>query len=232
VPVGSADELLGLVIVPAHGQQVRGRSLGFLERAAERLAEALLHARLALRAAERAALAAREVALAATVQGELLPGKGPHVFGDITVVGSWRPATRCAGDFWGVYPLGERAATGPDDRSVLVAIGDVTGHGVASAMVTAAAVGACDVCVRRSGANLDLGELIAALDVAVRRVGGGELAMTCFAAIIDPWPAVWARLAERTPDPLRLLWSYRAVPLPTHGQPPSSFTHWSRAEIH
>jgi sigma-B regulation protein RsbU (phosphoserine phosphatase) len=122
---------------------------------------------------------AREVELAATVQGELLPGKGPHVHGDITVVGSWRPATRCAGDFWGFYPLA--------DGRVLVAIGDVTGHGVASAMVTAGAVGACDVWVRRfSSATLDLAELIAVLDAAVRRVGGGELAMTCFAAILDP----------------------------------------------
>jgi sigma-B regulation protein RsbU (phosphoserine phosphatase) len=111
------------------------------------------------------------------VQGELLPGKGPHQVGVVTVVGSWRPATRCAGDFWGVYPL-------PRDR-VLIAIGDVTGHGVASAMVTAGAAGACDVCVRRPG-ELDLGELMAALDAAVRRVGGGELAMTCFAAILDP----------------------------------------------
>ncbi|MGH9884600.1 MAG: PP2C family protein-serine/threonine phosphatase, partial [bacterium] len=61
-----------------------------------------------------------------------------------------------------------------------------TGHGVASAMVAAAAIGACDVCVRRAGADLDLGELIAALDAAVHRVGAGDLAMTCFAAILDP----------------------------------------------
>jgi serine phosphatase RsbU (regulator of sigma subunit) len=69
---------------------------------------------------------------------------------------------------------------------VLVVIGDVTGHGVASAMVTAAAIGACDVCVRRSGQALDLAELVATLDAAVRRVGGGGFAMTCAAAIVDP----------------------------------------------
>jgi serine phosphatase RsbU (regulator of sigma subunit) len=68
---------------------------------------------------------------------------------------------------------------------VLVAIADVTGHGVASAMVTAGAAGACDVWVRRAP-HADLAELIAALDAAVRRIGGGELAMTCFAAILDP----------------------------------------------
>lgn len=189
VPVGSADELLGLVLVPAATRRLRVPALTFLSRTAERLAEALLHARLALRAAQRAALA-REVELAATVQAELLPGEGPHVYGELTVVGSWLPATRCAGDFWTVTPLGEPSpeaqANGTDDRSVLIAVGDVTGHGVASAMVTAAAIGACDVCVRRSGQALDLAELIAALDAAVRRVGGGSLAMTCAAAILDP----------------------------------------------
>lgn len=177
VPVRSADELIALVGMPSTMRRLRGRQLEFLERIAERLAEALLHARMAKRAAERA-LIAREVELAATVQAELLPGTGPHLHGEITVVGSWRPATRCAGDFWGVYPL--------DGGRVLVAIGDVTGHGVASAMVTAAAVGACDVCVRRSTNQFDLSELVAALDAAVRRVGGGDLAMTCFAAILDP----------------------------------------------
>ncbi len=177
VPVASRDELLGLVLVPDTGKPLRGRSLSFIERAAERLGEALVHVRMARRAAE-AAVVAREVELAAAVQQQLLPGKGPHHVGDVTVVGSWLPATRCAGDFWGVYPLG--------DGRVLVAIGDVTGHGVASATVTAAASAACEVIVRRDGAALDLGRLVTALDAAVRRVGGGQLHMTCFATILDP----------------------------------------------
>jgi serine phosphatase RsbU (regulator of sigma subunit) len=192
IPVVSADELLGVVLVPTAGRRLRVPALGFLVRAAERLAEALLHARLVRRAAERAALA-REVELAATVQAELLPGKGLHVHGAISVVGSYRPATRCAGDFWIVTPLGPpaaaseaQAAAGRAHRPVLVAIGDVTGHGVASAMVTAAVIAASDVTVRRSGAALELGALVAALDAAVARVGGGELAMTCTAAILDP----------------------------------------------
>ncbi len=205
IPIASADELLGVMLVPVGTRRLRDVGLGFLRGAAERVAEALLHARLAVRAAGRAALA-REVELAAAVQGELLPGAGTHVHGALTVVGSWHPATRCAGDFWTVMPLGEAPAPGEpappsatssavpsgrvapdaDQRPVLIAIGDVTGHGVASAMVTAAAIGACEACVRRRGAALDLGELVRALDAAVRRVGGGELAMTCFVAIFDP----------------------------------------------
>jgi len=177
IPVTSQDELLAVVMKPTAARRVRGRELAFLVRASERLGEALVHARMVKRASLRAKIA-REVELAATVQAQLLPGKGPHVHGDITIVGSWLPAARCAGDFWGVYPLGE--------GRVLVAIGDVTGHGVASAMVTAAASAAVDVCVRRFGKDLALPDLIAAIDAAVRRVGGGQLAMTCFAAGLGP----------------------------------------------
>lgn len=177
VPVASHDELLGLVIVPVSASRVRGRPLAFLERAADSVGEAIVHARMAQRAARRAELA-RDVELAATVQKELLPGRDAQAFGGVTIIGSWFPATRCAGDFWGVYPV--------DGGRVLVAIGDVTGHGVASAMVTAAAVGACDVAVRRGGRDVDLTQLMNALDAAVRRVGGGTLSMTCSAAILDP----------------------------------------------
>jgi serine phosphatase RsbU (regulator of sigma subunit) len=177
VPVANNDELLAIVVLPAGARRIRGRDLAFLRIASKRLGEALVHARMAQRAAERATIA-REVELAATVQAQLLPGAGPHLHGDITIIGSWLPAARCAGDFWCVYPLG--------DRRVLVAIGDVTGHGVASAMVTAAASAAVDVCVRRYGAKLQLPDLTTALDASVRRVGGGQLAMTCFAAILDP----------------------------------------------
>jgi serine phosphatase RsbU (regulator of sigma subunit) len=176
LPVASRDELLALVIVPANSAPARGRGLAFLEHVADRLADALVHVRLAKRAAERAALA-REVELAATVQQRLLPGAGPHVHGELTVIGSWLPATRCAGDFWALYPLGQ--------RRLLVIIGDVTGHGVAPAAVTSAAAAACQVVVRRDAAAVELARLAEVLDAAVRRIGGGHLQMTCFASILD-----------------------------------------------
>ena len=175
IPVINRDELLALVTLPQLSRRQRGRALAFATRASERLGEGLVHVRMQQRAAERATLA-REVELAATVQAELLPTKGPHVHDAVTVVGSWQPATRCAGDFWGVYPLAP--------NRLLIAIGDVTGHGVASATVTAAAAAACDVAVRRHGGALQLASLITALEAAVQRVAGGQLSMTLFAAII------------------------------------------------
>ena len=176
VPLISRDELLGLILVPETARRHQRRHLAFIERAAERIAEGLVHARMAQRAAARATIA-REVELAATVQAQLLPGRGPHVHAEITVVGSWQPATRCAGDYWGWFPLGP--------ARLLLAIGDVTGHGVASATVTAAAAAAADVAVRRYGEALDLVTFVAAMDAAVSRVGGRALAMTMFAAIFD-----------------------------------------------
>jgi serine phosphatase RsbU (regulator of sigma subunit) len=177
IPVVSHDDLLAVVLLPTDTRRLSGRARTFIDSVADRLAEALVHARMAQQAASRANVA-REVELAATVQAQLLPNKGPHQHGDLTVVGSWLPATRCAGDFWGVYPL--------EQGRVLVAIGDVTGHGVASAMVTAAATAACDVIVRRHMRDLDLGGFVSSLDAAIRKVGGGDLSMTCFATILDP----------------------------------------------
>ncbi|HMQ28151.1 MAG TPA: SpoIIE family protein phosphatase, partial [Acidimicrobiales bacterium] len=120
---------------------------------------------------------AREVELAAAVQTAFVPGAEPIHTPSARVMGSWQPTSRCGGDWWGCYAL-------PDGRA-LVIIGDVTGSGVAAAMVTAAAKGACDVAVRIMGAGFDLGALLVHLDGAVRRVGAGRFHLTCFAAIID-----------------------------------------------
>ena len=55
----------------------------------------------------------------------------------VKLAGYFLPASQCGGDWWTVHDM-------PDGR-VLVVIGDVTGHGVPSAMITAAAKAACDV---------------------------------------------------------------------------------------
>jgi serine phosphatase RsbU (regulator of sigma subunit) len=190
VPVASGDDLLALVLLPAGQRILPASERAFFERACERLGDAIVHARMAKRAAERA-LIARQVELAAALQQQLLPGPGPHTHTNVTVIGSWLPATRCAGDYWGVFPLGT--------RGTLVAIGDVTGHGVASATVTAAAAAAVEVVVRRRGDALELPELVTALDAAVRRVGGGQLTMTCFAAILDRAKIEFVSCGHTTP---------------------------------
>lgn len=175
VPLRARGELAGLLVVGGE-QPMRGSTLHFVTRAAERLAEALAHVRIARQARERAALT-REVELAAQLQASYLPTEACRDLCRVRVAGLWRPATQCGGDFWAVYELGPGRA--------LVVIGDVTGHGVSSAMVTAAVRGACDVSVRAAGEELQLPQLLATLDAVVRRVGAERLLMTCLAAIVD-----------------------------------------------
>lgn len=179
VPLVARDELVGLLVIRerATGRTLRRGELRLVEIVAERLAPALQFVRVAAEVAARAEVA-REVELAAAVQTAFVPRPEPIMTAAAQVLGTWQPTSRCGGDWWGCYAL-------PGDRALIV-IGDVTGSGVAAAMVTAAAKGACDVAVRVMGADFDLGSLLASLDGAVRRVGAGRFHLTCFAAIVDP----------------------------------------------
>jgi serine phosphatase RsbU (regulator of sigma subunit) len=120
----------------------------------------------------------KEVELAAVVQETFVPSQQIAKLGAVKVSGTYAPASRCGGDWWSAHAL--------DDGRVLVLIGDVTGHGVAAAMVTAAAKGCYDVALRLMGNNVDVVQLLQLLHTAVRRTGGDEFHMTCFATLIDP----------------------------------------------
>ncbi len=177
VTLARRDEVVGLVMMPAApGRPVRLEELRFVERIKDRVSAALVYARMAGEAQSRVAIE-REVELAAAVQTAFVPPAKLTHAGPLDVYGSWEPTSRCGGDWWAIYPLGAERA--------LVVIGDVTGHGVAAAMVTAAAKGACDAAVRLMGADVDLVTLMGRLDSAVRRMGAGKLHLTCFMALLD-----------------------------------------------
>ncbi len=73
----------------------------------------------------------------------------------------------------------------PDGR-VLVVIGDVTGHGVPSAMITAAAKAACDVVRATEGNQLTVTRLLEVMNRAIFESAKRKFVMTCFASIFDP----------------------------------------------
>lgn len=175
VPLVVRDELVGLIII--RGRPLGPRQARFLAGIADRTAAALDYVRIAETARARAELV-HEVELAAAVQAGFVPGPEPVRHGGLTVVGSWQPAAACGGDWWSRYPL--------SGGRTLVVVGDVTGTGVASAMVTAAARGACDAAVAGAGDALDVVTLLGLLDAAVRQVGAGRFHLTCFASIVDP----------------------------------------------
>jgi sigma-B regulation protein RsbU (phosphoserine phosphatase) len=104
----------------------------FLTALASQIAVAVENARLyeALEAQERRLH--REIAAAREIQNSLLPATGPETPG-ATIGTAYLPAAELGGDFFEFTPL-------PDGR-LAVAIGDVSGKGVAAALYASTAVG-------------------------------------------------------------------------------------------
>lgn len=119
----------------------------------------------------------KEMELARAVQSSMIPP--PHLIehGPFRVVGHYEPATACGGDWWTVHLL--------DGDRMLLAVGDVTGHGVAAALVAATARGAVEALAATDERLLEPQQVLRAIDGAIRGVGGEQLLMTCFVALLD-----------------------------------------------
>ena len=68
---------------------------------------------------------------------------------------------------------------------ILVVIGDVTGHGVPSAMITAAAKASCDVARYVHNDDVTVTTLLEIMNHAIFESAQRRFVMTCFASIID-----------------------------------------------
>jgi serine phosphatase RsbU (regulator of sigma subunit) len=127
--------------------------------------------------AEKATLE-KELEVARTIQETLVPSSDTLDRNYIKLAGYFQPATQCGGDWWTSHDLS-------GDR-VLVVIGDVTGHGVPSAMITAAAKAACDVARAVTNDDLTVTYLLELMNRAIYESAKRKFVMTCFASIIDP----------------------------------------------
>jgi serine phosphatase RsbU (regulator of sigma subunit) len=127
--------------------------------------------------AEKATLE-KELEVARTIQETLVPPPDPVERDYLKLAGYFLPASVCGGDWWTVHDM-------PDGR-ILVVIGDVTGHGVPSAMITAAAKAACDVVRATEGDKLTVTRLLEVMNRAIFESAKRKFVMTCFASILDP----------------------------------------------
>jgi serine phosphatase RsbU (regulator of sigma subunit) len=124
------------------------------------------HVAIALRVSESARIEAqhlalqKELALTAAVQSLFLPKEPSARVGKLDLAGVYRPAAQCAGDWWQWSREG--------DRALRVLVGDVTGHGAASAMVTASVATAVQV-LRDRGDDRDIPRLLGAVNLTVER---------------------------------------------------------------
>jgi sigma-B regulation protein RsbU (phosphoserine phosphatase) len=142
----------------------------------------------------------RELALARTLQMSMMPPDGSKDLGGGFEICSWySPAGICGGDWWSYYAL-------PSEGKILVLIGDVMGHGVPAAFVTAAAKAACETAVAMKRRAAEPVELLEAINSATLQASSGKMTMSCLASLIDlrqqsvviaggghPWPLLVQR---------------------------------------
>jgi serine phosphatase RsbU (regulator of sigma subunit) len=126
--------------------------------------------------AEKAKLE-QELEVARTIQETLVPPNDPVSQGYFKFAGYFQPASQCGGDWWTWHQLiGDK---------ILIVIGDVTGHGVPSAMITAAAKAACDVARSVYRDDVAVTQLLEIMNYAIFESAKRKFVMTCFASIID-----------------------------------------------
>jgi serine phosphatase RsbU (regulator of sigma subunit) len=198
--VGALCLLVGLVLAIGQGLQV-ARPVRELAEKATHIAQGDLSARVVLKSrdefgrlggtfnhmAERIQELLKETAdkiqlrnemeIARTVQDRLVPSAEVVVRENLRLVGYYDPASICGGDFWNYFNLGP--------TKTLVVIADVTGHGVSSALLTAAAKSCCDTLQTTHGEHITVLQLMQTLNMVIYRAGQRHLQMTCFATIID-----------------------------------------------
>ena len=119
----------------------------------------------ALKRTHRLSELEREMVLTSAVQEGFFPVQPSVRDGVLRLEGFYRSATECSGDWWWYEPRGD---------SYFIVVGDVTGHGAGSAMVTAAAA----ACFRSLGRRVDDEERLREMNEEVLRVSRGQYHMT------------------------------------------------------
>jgi serine phosphatase RsbU (regulator of sigma subunit) len=120
----------------------------------------------------------QELEVAKTIQDTLVPTAEPVDHGILKFAGYYQPAAQTGGDWWTWSDL--------VGGKVLLVVGDVTGHGVPSAMITAAAKAACDVARYVYRDDVTVSGLLEIMNHAIFESAQRRFVMTCFASIFDP----------------------------------------------
>lgn len=119
----------------------------------------------------------QELEVAKAIQETLVPSGELVDRGTLKFAGFYQPATQTGGDWWTWHELA--------GGKVLVVVGDVTGHGVPSAMITAAAKAACDVARHVHNDDVTVTRLLEIMNHAIWQSAQRRFVMTCFASVID-----------------------------------------------
>lgn len=128
--------------------------------------------------ARNRAVLQREMQLARKVQETLLPTREALEQGPLRIAGACLTADQCGGDWWLRMAL--------DERRVVFGVGDVTGHGLSTALIAASATSGFAAAAQMSDpASVDANNLITALNQILFHLGRGEYQMSTALAVFD-----------------------------------------------
>ena len=128
--------------------------------------------RLMVETADKARMAG-ELETVRTVQETLFP-KDQFKLDKLHVVGHFEPASECGGDWWNYSKVGDK---------LYLWIGDATGHGAPSAMVTSAAKSAATII--EDLPEMTPGRALEIMNKAIHETSKGRILMTFFIACVD-----------------------------------------------
>ncbi|MBI2605629.1 MAG: SpoIIE family protein phosphatase [Deltaproteobacteria bacterium] len=183
-PLYNGDELIGGVYLADKVSGFSAEDENILQTLSTMLASTLTNIRLLHEAVANESMK-KDLELAQKVQSMLLPETVVEIKSH-NVVDFLQPATQCGGDWWGYKEL-ELEGGG---HTFLLMIGDVSGHGVPSALITAVTQGVFSVITNTLGTKLkeppDPLWITQAFNRAVYESTHGELPMTFFTAVLTP----------------------------------------------
>ena len=176
-PLMMRDQKLGVVYLDSRlAKGMFGKQhLRILQPICNFIAISLQTGRMARVEASQKALE-KDLQLTAAVQSLFLPKEGSARNAGVGVSGYYRPAAQCGGDWWWYEPMGE--------NGMRVFLGDVTGHGAASAMVTASVASAFQF-LRRTATGRNTTDMVQELGQHLRNTTEGAYNMTLSAVEVD-----------------------------------------------
>ncbi|WP_437763153.1 PP2C family protein-serine/threonine phosphatase [Sorangium sp. So ce764] len=127
--------------------------------------------------AEKASLK-KQLEVARAVQQMLVPSEDVIERPSLRLASHFQPAAECGGDWWTFHDL-------PDGR-LLTVVGDVTGHGISSAIITGAAKAACDIVRTFAREAISPAQLLRVMNCSIFEAGQQKFLMTCAACVFDP----------------------------------------------
>ncbi|HVE81547.1 MAG TPA: SpoIIE family protein phosphatase [Myxococcales bacterium] len=176
-PLMLRDQKLGVVYLDSRlAKGMFGRShLRILQPICNFIAISLQMGRMARMEAAQKAME-KDMALTTAVQNLFLPKQTTARNAGVSVAGYYRPAAQCGGDWWWYEHMGE--------TGMRVFLGDVTGHGAASAMVTASVASAFQF-LRRTATGRNTADLVQELGQHLKNTTEGAYYMTLSAVEVD-----------------------------------------------